>query len=260
METFWQWARLRHLLEAAWYSFDAAQYNSLFDEELEKVIARTSHPAHRQALERLRGFDWLSYIVGSVWHAGFRDQRERDEKTHDIVVKLLTGRLFRGYDPSHHGPMELRFRRSVGNAIRNIVEKEKTRRRNIPTTPISQEFVPGSVTAEELPARSPPEDDDKVIDDFRELVRKRLGGLGVAILDARLDGIETKALVGSPALGSPGRWTVKRVVAGIKQMAKEYALGIGDPELLRRIEKAMEAEGETIGRRRAAMAARVGAA
>ena len=29
-----------------------------------------------------------------------------------------------------------------------------------------------------------------------------------------------------------------------------------DPELLRRVERAMEAEGETIGRRRAAMAAR----
>jgi len=32
-----------------------------------------------------------------------------------------------------------------------------------------------------------------------------------------------------------------------------------DPELLRRVEKAMEAEGETVGKRRAAMAARLGA-
>jgi hypothetical protein len=43
-------------------------------------------------------------------------------------------------------------------------------------------------------------------------------------------------------------------VAGIKQLAREFFRG--DPELLRRVEKAMRAEGETIGRRRAAMAAR----
>ncbi len=253
METFWQWLRLRSLLEAAWYSFNPAEYNRLFDSELEKVIARVKDP---QALERLKGFDWLAYIVGSVWHAGYRDKRGRDEKAHDIVVKLLTGRLFRGYDPSHHGPMELRFRRSVGNAIRNLVAKEKTRRRYLPTIPIAQEFTPGFVTADDLPAK-PAQDDEKVIEDFRRLVRQRLGGLGLAVLDARLSGEETKSLVGCPSLGSPGRWTIKKVVAGIQALAREFFRG--DPDLLRRIEMAMKAEGETVGKRRAAMAARQGA-
>ena len=78
------------------------------------VITKDSDPAHKQTLERLRGFDWLSYIAASVWHAGFRDRRERDEKTHEVVVKLLTGKLFKGYDPRLHGPMDLRFKRSVG--------------------------------------------------------------------------------------------------------------------------------------------------
>ena len=151
MQTFWDWLRLRHFLAETYFSFDTKQYNTLFDSELEKAIARVRDPACRQALERLRGFNWLSYIVGSVWHAGFRDQRERDEKAHEIVVKLLLGKLFRGYDERIHGPLELRFRRSVGNAIRNIVEKEKARRRNVPTVSISQEFSPGSVTAEEFP-------------------------------------------------------------------------------------------------------------
>ena len=259
MQTFWQWARLQNLLEAAWYSFDPAQYNALFDSELEKVIARVRDPAHRQVLERLKGFDWLSYIIGSVWHAGYRDQRERDEKAHEIVVKLLLGKLFHGYDPRIHGPMELRFRRSVGNAVRNLVAKEKTRRRYLPSVPIAQEFVPGSVTAEELPAKSAPED-SQAIEGFRDLVLRRLGGLGVAILDARLSGEETKSLVGLPSLGSPGKWVVKKAVAGIKALARQYALMVGDPELLKRIEMAMAAEEETVGKRRAAMTASQGGA
>jgi hypothetical protein len=254
MQTFWQWARLQNLLEAAWYSFNPAQYNALFDSELEKVIARTSHLAHRQALERLRGFDWLSYIVGSVWHAGYRNQRERDEKAHEIVVKLLLGKLFRGYDPRVHGPMELRFRRSVGNAVRNLVAKEKTRRRYLPSIPIAQEFTPGCATPDDLPAPSAREDDEKVIENFRELVRRRLGDLALAVLDVRLSGEETKSLVGCPSLGSPGKWTVKRLVAGIKALAREFFRG--DPELLRRVERAMAAESETVGKRRAAMAIR----
>jgi hypothetical protein len=256
METFWDWLRLRHLLEAAWYSFDPQAYNALFNTELEKVIARVHDPTHKQALERLKGFDWLAYVSSWVRHAGYRDQREIQERAHDIVVKLLTGRLFTGYDPMRHGPMDLRFKASVANAIRNMTQKERNRRRNIPTVPIAQEFMPGSVTAADLPAKPARDDDSKVIDDFRELVLRRLGGLGLAVLDARLDGIETKSLVGCVSLGSPGKWTIKKVVAGIKALAREFFRG--DPELLRRIERAMAAESETVGKRRAAMAARLG--
>ncbi len=99
------------------------------------------------------------------------------------------------------------------------------------------------------------DDDSKVIENFRDLVRKRLGGLGLAVLDARLSGEETKSLVGSPALGSPGKWTIKKVVGNIKALAMQYAASLGDPDLLRRIERAMAAESETIGKRRVTMAA-----
>jgi len=204
LQTFWQWLSRFRLLEAAYFTFDPRAYNDLFDSELEKVIARTSDPTHRQALEHLRGFDWLSYIVCWVRHAGYRDQRERDEKAHEVVVKLLTGKLFTGYDPRIHGPMELRFRTSVANAVRNMTQKERNRRRLLPTTSITQEFVPGSVTAEELPAPAAREDDSKVVENFRELVRRRLGGLGLAVLDMRLEGGETKSLVGSPFAGVSG--------------------------------------------------------
>ena len=256
MENFWQWVRLRHLLEAAWYSFDPKQYNDLFDEELEKVIARVRDPAHRQVLERLRGFDWTGYVAGWVRHAGYHGYREAQERTHEVVTTLLMGKLFRGYDPRIHGPMDKRFKCAVGNTIRNLVAKEKTRRRYLPSIPIAQEFTPGCATPDDLPAKPAQDDDSKVIDDFRELVRRRLGSLGLAVLDVRLEGGETKSLVGCPSLGSPGKWTIKKVVAGIKALAQEFFRG--DPELLRRVEKAMEGESETVGKRRAAMAARLG--
>ena len=256
METFWDWLRLRNLLEAAWYSFNPAQYNTLFDSELEKVIARVRDPTHRQALERMQRFDWTGYVSSWVRHAGFRDYREVQEKTHEVVTTLLMGKLFRGFDERVSGPMDKRFKCAVGNAVRNLVAKEKTRRRYLPSVPISQEFSPGSVTADDLPAPSAQEDDSKVIENFRELVSRRLGGLGLAVLDLRLEGGETKSLVGCPSLGSPGKWTIKKVVCQVKQLAQEYAASLGDPELLQKVERAMRAEGETIGKRRAAMAAR----
>ena len=76
-------------------------------------------------------------------HAGCHDQREVEERTHEIAVKLLTGKLFTGFDERRSGPMDLRFKTSVGNAIRNMVEKEQNRRRLLPTVPIGQEFEPG---------------------------------------------------------------------------------------------------------------------
>ncbi len=56
------------------------------------------------------------------------------------------------------------------------------------------------MTADDLPAPPAPDDDSKVVENLRRVVRQRLGGLGLAVLDVRLEGGETKSLVGSPAL------------------------------------------------------------
>ena len=164
MKTFYEWLAQFRLIET-YYGLDPKQYDQLFDAELEKVIKQVRDPAHREALEGMRGFRWLSYIAASVRNAGFRDQREVQEKAHDVAVKLL------------------------------------------------------------------------------------------AVLQVRLDGGETKSLVGCDALGSPGKWKIKQVVQEIKALAREYATAIGDSELLRRIEKAMEAEEETLAKRRTSTAA-----
>jgi hypothetical protein len=258
MQTFYEWLsqlNLLRVLEETWFTFDAKQYDRLFDGELEKAIARVRDPVCRQSLEGMQGFEWTGYIGAMVRRAGFRDRREQEERTHEVVTTLLMGRLFRGYDERQHGPMDRRFKCAVANSIRNVVAKEQTRRRYLPSVSIGQEFEPGGVTAEELPARLPT-DDEKIIDDFRNLLRRRLGGLAVAVLDARLSGEETKSLVGSPALGSPGKWTVKRIVQQVKALAREYAGSLDDPELLRRIERAMVGEEATVAKRQAATAAR----
>ena len=249
MRTFWQWLAQLRLLET-YFSFDPQEYNELFDQELQRVIARTSDPAHRQALEGMRGFNWMGYVAASVRHAGFHDQRDVQERAHDVAVKLLMGTLFRGFDERVSGPMDLRFRRSVGNAVRNMVELERNRRRLLPTVPIDQDAEPASVTSDDDGG------DERVIRDFRRLVRRRLGDIGVAVLDVRLRGGETKSLVGSVSLGSPGKWGVKRAVQQLKELAREYAASLGDSELLRRIEKAMASEEETIEKRRATTVAR----
>jgi hypothetical protein len=258
METFLEWLTRLRLLET-YYGLDNQQYNRLFDAELEKLLQRVRDPAHCEALLRLRGFNWTSYIAASLRNAGFQDQRERDEQTHEIVTKLVMGTLFRGFNEKISGPMDLRFKRSVSNSIRNIVELERNRRRYIPTTPIGQEFEPGSIAAADLPDRVSYGQDEQVIENFRELVRRRLGDLAVAIFDLRMDGGETKSLVGSPTHGSPSRWAVKKVVQEIKTLGRQFAASIGDFGLLRRIERAMEDEAGTVAKRRASTLQKVGA-
>ena len=197
----------------------------------------------------MRGFNWMGYIAAAVRNSGCRDQREIQEKAHDVAVKLLMGKLFAGFDERISGPMDRRFKNCVGNAVRNMVELEKNRRRYLPTVPIDQAAEPSGMT-------SGSDGGEKIIRDFRRLVRRRLGEIGVAVLNVRLAGGETKSLVGYPVLGSPGKWGIKRTVQEIKALAKEFAAAIGDPGFMRDIERAMASEEETVAKRRTATAAR----
>ena len=127
-----------------------------------------------------------------------------------------------------------------------------------PPFPSAQEFTPGGVGVDELPDRAVAhdQDDERVIDDFRQLVRNRLGHLGTAVLDARLAGEETKNLVGRQDLGNPGRWVLKNVVSQIKALASEFAQRLGDPAFVRDILRAMERETTTVQKRLNTAAAR----
>lgn len=250
--------------DQSYYTFNAEQYNQVFRDELAKVIQRTSDPVQRKSLERLHDFDWLSYIAGAIRRI-YRDFRQGQEAISDVASKLLMGKLFRGFTPP--SPTEsaedvgdyllARFKTSVANSIRNLTSKEANRRRYLPTTAIRQDFEPGAVTADDLPARSSSaHDDEKVIEDFRELVRTQLGHLALVVFDLRMAGGETKSLVNSPAVGSPGRFVIKRVVQEIKALAREYAERRGDATFLREVERAMERGEATVNRRLKTTAAR----
>lgn len=250
MKTFLEWlsdlkflARLQ-LLET-YFTFDPAQYNALFEDELEKLLQRVTDPAHRQVLERSRGFNWVGYVAQSVRRSGpgHLDQREVQERTHDIVVNLLMGKLFSGFDERTSGPMDLRFKTSVANGIRNIIEKQRNRRRNLPTA--APEYEPAARS-------SPIHDDETVIEQFRRLLQNRLGDLAVAIFDLRLNAGETKSLIGSPSVGSPSGFAIKKTVQQIKALAQEFAQQRGDAGFLRDIERAMDKEAATVQKRVAA--------
>ncbi|MGO9114994.1 MAG: hypothetical protein ACLP9L_37765 [Thermoguttaceae bacterium] len=110
---------------------------------------------------------------------------------------------------------------------------------------------PGGMSSEDLPAPSEPNHDPKLINRFRAMLQSRLGDLAVAIFDARLEGHETKSLVGLPELGRPGRWVVKRVVQQIKTAARDYAQALGDTDFLWQVERLLDAEAATVARRTA---------
>lgn len=254
MNDFWNWlteqrqlgdiaSRLR-LLEN-YYELPTAEYNKLFEDELEKLIDQHKGDSVAYELEAMTGFDWTSYIATAVRNSGVHDQREVQETTHEIVSRLLMGKLFRGYNPEVHGPIDRRFKRSVGNAVRNVVEKEKNRRRYLP----SGDYEPDEVAASREP------NDEQTVEEFREFVRGRLGGLALAVLDLRLSGEgDTKSLVGADEYGRPTSYRIKKIVQEIKELAREFAAG-RDPGFLGMVERAMAGERETVARR---FAGRVG--
>lgn len=263
---FYEWLSHINLADRLWletfYTFDPAQMNQVFYDELGKVIQRTPEAAQRESLQRLYAFDFIAYIGGAV-RRNCRDYRQGQEAISDIASKLLLGKLFRGFavPPSSAEDageyLLARFKNSVANALRNMVEKEANRRRYLPTTGIRQDFEPGGVTADDLPARSAPaQDDENVIQAFRKFLQDRGGPLHTAVYDLRMAGGETRSLVGSPAVGSPGKYVIKRVVREIKDLAREFAQRLGDPAFLRDVQRAMERESETISRRVRTTAAR----
>ena len=184
---------LLRVLEAAEF-FAPAAYNPVFDDELAKLLPRIQDPDARQQAMALRSFDWGNYLSRSLQRAGFRDD-DQQEAFHQIVLKLLVqpGKLFSGWNPKQHGPLDRRFRRSVWNAIRTTAEKSRNlRRRLTPTDP--------TVMASKFTGRQPYSD---LIDRFRQLVGQRLGRLATAILDWRLQNRDSTELVGNSSLGSP---------------------------------------------------------
>ena len=239
-------ATLLGLLEHAQY-FDPAAYNQVFDAELEKLIHRLPNGEARQQAMAMKGFDWANYIVRSLQRSGFKDD-DIQEFFHQLVVKMLIspGRLFAGWEPQRHGPLDRRYRRSIWNGIRNAQEKTKNRRRWMTSHD-------PSIMAGQFPGRAPYSD---VIDQFRSLVAEKLGPLAVAILDQKLSGEDASKMVGKAEFGTPSAFYIRRETRAIKELARQFAQQSGDPEFLGMVNRAFSAERQTVEKRKAAIAAR----
>ena len=197
---FIEWLAHRHietllrLLEGADY-FNPQSYNSAFVAGLDELLGRIHDPAAREQIEAMETFDFGAYIARSLARAGFTGDNLQ-EHFHALVVRLLLkpGKLFRGWNPEVHGPLDRRLKNATWNGIRNIAEKERNRRKWTTNTDpgVMAGMFAGSRTIL-LP----------LVDQFRRLVAQRLGNLAAAILDWRLDGREIKDLVGHPQFGSP---------------------------------------------------------
>jgi hypothetical protein len=239
-------ATLLQLLESAHF-FNPQSYNQVFDSELEKLIHRLPNGEARQQAIQMRTFDLAGYLERSLLRAGYKSD-DVQEHFHQIVIKLLVepGRLFRGWEPHRHGPLDRRFRRSVWNAIRNAQEKAQNRRKWMTA-------VDPTVMAGQFAGRAPYSD---LTDEFRSLVAQRLGPLAAAILDARLAGRDMKDLVGMASIGTPSAYYIKREVQAIKELARQFATRLGDPAFAAMVTRAMEQEAATVAKRQAAVAAK----
>ena len=250
MNTIWEWLEkldatgLLRLLESASY-FDPAEYNAVFEKELDDLLERIDNDEARQQILALQGFDFSNYILNSLKRAGIRDEDSQQEYFYQIAVRLLVspGKLFH-WNPEEHGPLALRFKAAVWNAIRNIVEKRRNRRKWM------QNADPVAI-AERTPERA--SQSHEIIDVFRQLVRERLGNLAVQILDQRLSGEETKKMVG---IGTVSAFYVKKEVQAIKELAQRFAFRIGDQSFAQMVSRAMEREAETLAKRKMALAAK----
>ena len=239
-------ASIRRLREN-FYDLNHQAYDQLFATELKRLALQARDPKAKAHLEDMaEQFKFTAYIAASIRQSGVKDEQQRNQQTHDIISKLLLGKLF-DFDPDVV-PFIARFKTSVANAIRNQNAKQSNRSRLLPSIPILNE--PGvGVSSDEIAGRDSPDSDEGVIDEFRELVGVRLGSLGSAVLDLRLSGAETKSLIGSEKHGKPTSYRIKQTVVGIKQIAKEFAQQRGDEEFAQQVMRAMDSERRTVDKR-----------
>jgi DNA-directed RNA polymerase specialized sigma24 family protein len=208
--------------------------NALFYDEIEKLHQR--QPVNAAELQRLLAMDYVGYIDRSLRGAGFRDP-DLDPLVHDIVVKLITGALFRNVQ----GPFLARFATALKNSIITLATRRQRVRRRYSDHEIDT-----------LPQQSAaPQPEDDVVERFREYVRQTLGDVALRVFDHRLDGGDTRDLRGQPGLES--HYSLKEMVKRIKRAATAFARN--DPDLLDQIERALASEQRTLVRRFAIAAA-----
>ncbi len=211
--------------------FPREEINALFRKEIEKLLLRTQHLSWdlQKELKMLKERDWVAYIDRSLRRAGFKDH-DLDQLVQDLTVKMLvTGNLFSGW--RGESSLQARFLVTLRNAIATLVKKKQA----------------SSKRSHELPMDAPSkrvQSTESVVEEFRDYLRSELGETAVLVFDHRLDGGDTKELIGQ---GIETSYRLKRIVADIKAAARKFAARY--PEFFNMVEKAFRDEARTMARR-----------
>ncbi len=219
-----------HLFEVS-ELFPKDQINQLFRRETEKLLQATDNQEQASDLLSFRDMDHVAYIDRAVRNAGVRDP-EIDPMVQDLVVKLLMGSLFTKYVGQ---PMVPRFKVAVTNSIRTMATKRNR---------INKRFQP---LEDDVPQQQhdEPDESDEILTRFRNHVQNLVGPAGVTVLDQRLNGADTKDLIGKQGLETSYR--VKQVVAQVKDALRTFSKDM--PEFRNMVQKALEDEANTLERR-----------
>jgi hypothetical protein len=217
--------------------FPKEQINRLFRRETEKLLQATNDQEQTSDLLSFRDIDHVAYIDRSVRNAGFRDP-DIDPLVQDLVVKLLMGSLFTKYVGQ---PMVPRFKVAVTNAIRTMATKRNR---------IKKRFHP---LEDDVPQQQvEPEQADDLLIKFRHHLRNAVGSAGLMVLDQRLNGADTKDLIGKQGLETSYR--VKQVVGQVKDALKTFSKDM--PEFQNMVQRALEDEANTLRKRFRGMSSR----
>lgn len=224
----WHRMPVPQLIQEVSELFPKNEINDLFRREIDKLVKRATTERVIEELLIFRDMDFTGFIDRVLRQAGFPDA-DLDSLVQDIVVKLLvTGNLFTGWFGQ---PLSARFRVAVRNAVSTLAVKRQRYRRRSKDLP--QDAIQPSLT------------DASAIEEFRRYVQQTLGDAAATVLDQRLVGEDTKLLIGQPGIETSYR--LKQLVNRIKNALRTFAKN--NPELREMVERAMEAESETIKKR-----------
>jgi hypothetical protein len=210
--------------------FRREHFNDYWREQIDRLLPAVTDEGLQADVLALRQLDLVSYVDISLRRAGLTAD-DLDEGVSQVVIHLLIspGKLISGW--KREQPLSFRLKAAVRNAAITLGQRHAIRRKRRRELPA------------DLPARATPQD-DMVIEQFRRWLRERLGDEAVRVFDQRLEGLDTKALVGSHGMTS---YRVKALVNAIKAAA--VAWGQSDPEFLTKVQRLMGEEAGTVARR-----------
>ncbi len=221
-----------HLFEVS-ELFPKDQINQLFRRETEKLLQDADNQEQTSDLLSFRSMDHVAYIDRAVRNVvGVRDP-DIDPLVQDLVAKLLMGSLFTKYVGQ---PMVPRFKVAVTNAIRTMATKRNR---------IKKRFQPLEDDVPQQQQHYAPDEPDELLARFRNHVQNSVGSAGLIVLDQRLDGGDTKALIGRQGLETSYR--VKQVVGQVKDALRTFSKDM--PEFRNMVQRALEDEANTLDRR-----------